>query len=78
MDSLIGRSLLNRRAFLRDASTGLGGIALAALLAEQGLLAAANRAPIRPVIRPEAPLAARPSHFLPRAKRALMIFCTDG
>ena len=32
-------ALLNRRTFLSDAATGLGSIALASLLAEQGLLA---------------------------------------
>ena len=32
-----GRWLLNRRDFLRFGGTGLGGIALTALLAEQGL-----------------------------------------
>ena len=52
-------SLLNRRAFLRDAGTGLGGIALAALLAEQGLLASEDRTPLRPDIKPEVPLAPR-------------------
>jgi len=35
MRSMIGRPFLNRRSFLRDASTGLGGIALAALLASR-------------------------------------------
>ncbi len=75
---LSGRHHLDRRTFLRDAGTGLGGIALAALLAEQSLLAAADRSPIRPIIRPEAPLAARSSHFTPRARRVLMIFCTGA
>ena len=77
--SQTGRSLLDRRGFLRDAGTGLGGIALTALLAEQGLLAASDdKTPIRPALRPEAPLAARPPHFTPRAKRVLMIFCTGA
>ncbi len=69
--------LLNRRAFLRDAGTGLGGIALAALLAERGLLAA-DRAPLRPDIRPDAPLAPRKPHFAPKAKRVLTIFCSGA
>ncbi len=74
-----GRHLLDRRSFLRDAGTGLGGIALLSLLTEQGFLAASEeRRPLRPVIRPEAPLAPRPPHFAPRAKRVLMIFCSGA
>lgn len=65
--------LLDRRNFLQTAG-GLGGIALAALLHEEGLLAD----PIRPSIRPEAPLAPRPPHFEARAKRVLMIFCSGA
>jgi hypothetical protein len=65
--------LLNRRAFLQSAG-GLGSIALIKLLADQGLLAE----PIRPNIRPEAPLAARPPHLEAKAKRVLMIFCSGA
>src|SRR5258707_10757020 len=65
--------LLNRRAFLQTAG-GLGSIALIKLLADQGLLAD----PIRPNIRPEAPLAPRPPHFDAKAKRVLMIFCSGA
>src|SRR5947209_12930050 len=70
-----GLRLLNRRAFLGDAATGLGGVALAALLAEQGLLAAD---PIRPAVDPAAPLAPRPPHFTAKAKRVLVIFCSGA
>ncbi|QVL30364.1 DUF1501 domain-containing protein [Telmatocola sphagniphila] len=70
-----GRHLLDRRSFLRDGGTGLGGIALISLLAERRLLAAD---PIRPVIRPEAPLAPRAPHFEAKAKRVLMIFCSGA
>jgi hypothetical protein len=75
-----GRGLLDRRSFLHHAGTGLGGIALVSLLAEQGLLGGESddRSPIRPAIRPEAPLAPRPPHFTPRARRVLMIFCTGA
>ena len=37
---LTGRHLLDRRGFLAHMATGMGGIALVALLAEDGLLAA--------------------------------------
>jgi hypothetical protein len=72
-----GHHLLNRRAFLRHAGTGLGGIALTSLLADQGLLAA-TKSPIAPQIRPENPLAPRPPHFSPRAKNVLVIFCSGA
>ncbi|MBX9579641.1 MAG: DUF1501 domain-containing protein [Gemmataceae bacterium] len=68
-----GRGLLDRRAFLAHAGTGLGGIALAALLAERGLLAAD-----KPAIDPAAPLAPRPPHHPPKAKRVLTIFCSGA
>src|SRR4051812_16766133 len=73
-----GRQWLNRRAFLRQTGMGLGGIALATLLSEQGLLAKEERSPIRPVIVPESPLAPRLPHFQPRAKRVVMIFCSGA
>lgn len=69
--------LTDRRAFLRDAGTGLGGIALAALLAEHGLLAN-DASPIRPDIRLDAPLGARKPHFAPKAKRVLAVFCSGA
>src|SRR3989441_1067987 len=72
-----GRWLLNRRDFLRLGGTGLGGIALTALLAEQGLLAA-DKSPIRPRWSAERPTAARPPHFLAKAKNVLVIFCSGA
>ena len=72
-----GRRLLDRRGFLDFAGTGLGGIALASLLAGDGLLAA-EKSPLRPDVRPEAPLAPRPPHFTPKAKRVLVIFCSGA
>jgi hypothetical protein len=72
-----GRRLLDRRGFLGDAVGGLGAIALARLLNDEGLLAAAAHA-ADPVSRPAAPLAAREGHFPARAKRVLMIFCAGG
>jgi hypothetical protein len=69
---LLGRHLLDRRGFLAHMATGVGGIALGALLAERGLLAA--RSP-----GPEArPLAPKPFQFPARANRVLHIFCTGA
>ncbi len=72
-----GLRLLDRRNFLSHAAGGLSGIALAGLLAQEGLLAA-EAGPIRPAIVPEAPLRARAAHFPARAKRVLMIFCSGA
>ncbi len=70
-----GRALLDRRAFLGGSLGGLAGIALAGLLRDQKLLGAE---PVRPLIRANAPLAARPAHFAPRAKKVLVIFCSGA
>lgn len=67
---------MSRRDFLHWGGTGLGGIALAALLAEQGLCAAGT--PINPVIDPRDPFAPRSPHFAPKAKKVLMIFCSGA
>jgi hypothetical protein len=74
--SLAGRRLLDRRGFLAHAGTGLAGVALTSLLAEDGLLAAEPK--WAPVIRPEAPLAARPPQFNAKARRVLVIFCSGA
>ena len=71
-----GRHLLDRRAFLQWGGTGLGGIALTALLDQQRLLAA--EPPIRPQIDPARPSASRPPHFAPKAKNVLVIFCSGA
>jgi hypothetical protein len=73
-----GRRLLDRRHFLSSAAGGLSGIALVNLLAADGLLAQEAAAPIRPAIDPKAPLAARPPHFAPKARRVLVIFCSGA
>src|SRR5690348_673788 len=72
-----GRWLLNRRDFLRFGGTGLSGVALTALLAEQGLLAA-DKSPIRPDWSPQSPAAPRAPHFSARAERVLVIFCSGA
>ncbi len=73
MLSSAGRHWLNRRRFLADAATGLGAVALASLLAEDGALADSQ-----PVIDPAHPYAPRPSHFPPQAKNVLVIFCAGA
>jgi hypothetical protein len=72
-----GRWLLDRRTFLRYGGTGLGGIALTALLTEQGLLAS-EKTPVRPTIDPAAPFAPRSPHLPSKARRVLMIFCSGA
>jgi hypothetical protein len=72
-----GRQLLDRRSFVELAGAGLGGIALATLLAERGVLAGA-RSPIRPAIASARPYAPREPHFVPKARRVLMIFCSGA
>jgi hypothetical protein len=70
------RSLLDRREFLADTLHGLGGIALASLLAEQAR--AEGTTPYRPMIDPAAPHAARPSPLPAKAQRILMVFCSGA
>ena len=79
--SSTGRLLLDRRGFLGHTGTGLGAIALAALLHDDRLLAAdeAKKLPAyRPVIDPANPLAARPAPEPAKAKRVLVIFCSGA
>ena len=69
-------NLLNRRKFLQQTSQGLGGIALTSLLAREGLLA--DESSIRPKIDPAKPFAARDAHFMGKANRVLVIFCSGA
>jgi len=64
--------MLQRRDFLQHAATGLGGIALASLLA------ADETRPIRPSIDPSRPLAPRAPHFPPKARRVVVLFCSGA
>ncbi len=63
---------LTRRHFFRDCGVGLGGMALASLLARD-LPAAAP-----PAIDRARPLAARPPHFAPKAKAVIYMFMAGG
>ncbi len=69
--STAGRGLLDRRHFLSHATTALGSIALASLLGRDGLLAA-------PAIDFARPYAPRPTHFPPKAKNVIVIFCAGA
>jgi hypothetical protein len=64
---------LSRREMLRASATGFGSLALAALLGEQAPAATS-------VVTGEAPnpLAIRPPHFEPRAKRVIYLFMHGG
>ncbi len=67
----------SRRQLLANMSSGLGGIALASMLHQQGLLAK-DKTPLRPQINPSRPFADRPPHFPARARNVLMIFCSGA
>lgn len=72
MASVPGKTMFgSRREFLWNAAGGLGGIALAAILRDEGLLAAESR-PLKN------PLASKPPHFVPKAKGVIQIFCPGG
>ena len=53
-----------RRDFLATSASGLGGVALSSLLAEEGLLAKESTNPMAP----------RKPHFKPKAKACITIF----
>src|SRR3954453_21682401 len=58
---------LDRRQFLKNAGAGFGAVALAALLAEDGQLAAADD-----------PLAPKAPQFPAKAKRVIFLFMSGG
>ena len=63
-----------RREFLTRSAAGLGSVALASLMADDGLLPRANAA----VAGSNRLLAPRPTHFTPRAKSVIFLFMTGG
>jgi hypothetical protein len=77
MLSNAGRWLLDRREFLRTGGTGLSGLALLALMAQEQARDDDPK-PIRPEWNAQRPVAARPPHFRPRAKNVLVIFCSGA
>ncbi len=79
--SQAGRDLLDRRGFLNKTGAAFGGLGLAQLLSQQGLLGAddptnfSGKAPVRPDIDPNNPYAPRDPHFDMPAKQVLVIYC---
>ncbi|MEC8043512.1 MAG: DUF1501 domain-containing protein [Verrucomicrobiota bacterium] len=79
--SPIGRSLLNRRDFMKNAGLSTGALGLAQLLSKDGLFGAVDpvtftgKSPIRPEIDPDNPYSPRDPHFETDAKQILIIFC---
>src|SRR5690349_14637740 len=71
----------DRRDFLRQAGAGFGSIALAGLLADEGLLATAETPSSIDLARSEngrGPLSAKKSHFAAKAKRVIFLFMSGG
>ena len=73
--SPIGRSLLDRRNFMRSTGFSLGGLGLAGLLAEDDPASFSGKVPIRPKVDPDNPYAPRPAHFTKAARQVLVIYC---
>ena len=69
---------LSRRQLLRRAGGGFGSVALAALLAEQGILRAGETGDREDASRLLHPMAPRPAHFRPRAKHVIWLFINGG
>jgi hypothetical protein len=66
----------DRREFLRRAGGGFGMIALASLLAEEGLLASDN--PQSAIRSPQSPVAPRRPHYEAKAQRVIFLFMSGG
>src|SRR4051812_47732254 len=69
MDRAEFRRIQTRRSFFRDAAGGIGAVALAELLAQEG------RAAATPEVNPLAP---RKPHFPPKAKNVIFMFMEGG
>jgi len=69
------RRIVSRRDFLFRAGEGISGLALVALLQQDGLLAADGACSAEGLQSPTAP---RAPHFAPRAKRVISLFMSGG
>src|SRR5439155_22111569 len=63
--------LQSRRHFLANTANGVGMLALASLLQQDGVLGASPAAPAAPDLNPLAP---KPPHFAPKAKSCIFIY----
>ena len=74
------RGFVSRRDFLFEAGGGISGVALAQLLASEGLLAAAPKdtAHCADSSGIQSPLTARPAHYEPRVKAVISLFMSGG
>ena len=63
--------MMHRRQFLMQSMHGFSGVALAAMLAEDARAA-------EPRIDPTRPYAPRSTHFAPKAKRVIEVFCSGA
>jgi uncharacterized protein (DUF1501 family) len=70
MHPLHAAVLQSRRDFLATSASGVGLLAVASLLRDEGLLAAAETTPPDPAN----PLAPRPPHFAPKVKNCICIY----
>lgn len=66
---------VSRRDFLFRAGEGISGVALAAMLQQEGLLAAGGACDAEGVVSPTAP---QEPHFKPRAKAVISLFMSGG
>ena len=79
--SSIGRSLLNRRGFMKNAGFSTGALGLTQLLSKDGLFGSddptnfTGKSPIRPNLDPDNPYTPRDPHFETEANQVLIIFC---
>ena len=70
-------SFSSRRKFLFETCGGISGLGLAALLEQDGLLAATSGACAESTSTPN-PLSPKPPHFAPRAKAVISLFMSGG
>ena len=74
IDRLPRRGAPTRRELLGRAGSGLGSVALATMLAEEGLFTKSSAADEQG----RSPLAPRRAHFVPRAKSVIFLFMYGG
>src|ERR1700674_5224738 len=68
MDRELFRSIQNRRSFFKDCAGGIGIVALAQLMQQEG----------RGAVPPINPLAPKIPHFAPKAKNVIFMFMEGG